>query len=397
MVTEERARIILASWLHGDHPEDIKAISPDVFPEPYGSVARDIRSGHDVSGLISKHGVRTVTGILGDYRPVIYQVIMTDLLRDEMLATIPVRATPDELARHADKYRRYWQDVPKAVDIPEAYWDELVERQGREAVGTGIAIVDELTDGIRPGSLTIVGARPSVGKSAFTLQAAVNVARKLRKVLFLPLEMTAAETVDRIVLRFGTDLSYSDLRSGRLSEDKRMAVNTVIDYLYDLRDYFRIYEGVRDLDRIKALVKDEKPDLIVIDQLSQIQAGDDRATIRERYVEVTRELKALALSEKVAIWLPVQMNRESSKSGTVSIDYLKESGSIEEDADIVLLLSNSKDEDGNPERTQAGRYVKLEVAKNRQGKCGSDKLEFIGPRFTFRSVYRGDEIGGENG
>lgn len=391
VVSEERGRVILSSWLHGEHLEDVKAISPDAFPEPYRSVARDIRSGHDVSGLISKHGVRTVTEILGDYRPAIYQVVMTDLLRDEMLATIPVSATPDELARHADKYRRYWQDVPKPVDIPETYWDEIGERRNREAVGTGIAVVDRLTDGIRPGSLTIVGARPSVGKSAFTLQVAMNVARKLRKVLFIPLEMTAAETIDRIVLRYGTDLDYADLRSGKLTDEKRNAVNTVIEYLYDLRDYFKIYEGVRDLEKIHALIKDEKPDLVVIDQLSQITTKDDRATIRERYVEVTRQLKAIALQEKTAIWLPVQMNRESSKTGTVSIDYLKESGSIEEDADIVLLLSNVKDEEGNFQRTAYGRLVQIRVAKNRQGECGSEQLDFIGQRFTFRSVYQGEE------
>lgn len=388
MVSEDRARIVLASWIHGDAYEDIKVIPANIFPDPYDKIAKDLRKGSNEVDLIRAHGVRLVTGILGEYMPTVYKAIVSEILQTEMYRTIPENATPKQLAEHAAKFARYWQDAPKAVNIAEAYWDELAERQNSEAVGTGIVLVDNLTDGIRPGSLTIVGARPSVGKSAFTLQVAVNVARKKKdKVLFLPLEMTAAETVDRIMLRYGTDLDYSDLRSGKLSEDKRRAVNTVIDYLYDIRDYFKIYEGVRDLERIRALIEDEKPDLVVIDQLSQIQAGDERATIRERYVQVTRELKALALSEKTSIWLPVQMNRESSKSGTVSIDYLKESGSIEEDADIVLLLSNEKDEEGNPMRTETGRMVKLEVAKNRQGRCGSERLEFIGPRFTFRSVY----------
>lgn len=387
MVSEDRARIVLASWIHGDAYEDIKVIPANIFPNPYDKIAKDLRKGSNEVDLIRAHGVRLVTGILSEYMPTVYKAIVSEILQTEMYRTIPENATPKQLAEHAAKFARYWQDAPKAVNIAEAYWDELAERQNREAVSTGIVLVDNLTDGIRPGSLTIVGARPSVGKSAFTLQVALNVARKRKKVLFLPLEMTAAETVDRIVLRFGEGLTYSDLRSGQLDEAKRESVNIWIDYLYDLREYFKIYEGVRDLERIRALIEDEKPDLVIIDQLSQIQTNDERATIRERYVEVTRELKALALSEKTSIWLPVQMNRESSKSGTVSIDYLKESGSIEEDADIVLLLSNEKDEEGNPMRTETGRMVKLEVAKNRQGRCGSERLEFIGPRFTFRSVY----------
>ena len=390
VVSEERARVILSSWLHGEHLEDIKVVPPETFPEPLDQVARDVRKGHDVASLIRRHKLRTVSDILAEYRPAIYEAVMTGVLCEEMVLNIPANPTPKMLADHAEKYARYWQDVPKPVDIPETYWDEIGERRNREAVGTGIAVVDRLTDGIRPGSLTIVGARPSVGKSAFTLQVAMNVARKLRKVLFIPLEMTAAETIDRIVLRYGTDLDYADLRSGKLTDEKRNAVNTVIEYLYELQDYFKIYEGVRDLERIHALIKDEKPDLVVIDQLSQITIKDDRATIRERYVEVTRQLKAIALQEKTAIWLPVQMNRESSKTGTVSIDYLKESGSIEEDADIVLLLSNVKDEEGNFQRTAYGRLVQIRVAKNRQGECGSEQLDFIGQRFTFRSVYEGE-------
>lgn len=394
MITFEQARVILATWIQEVPADDIKLVPPNIFPEPFDKIALEIRKGATVEDLIRGHNGKIVSEILRDYRPEIYKVIMNIVLKDEMMRTVPEHPTPDELAAHAAKYSRQWQKPMKPVDIAAMYWDELGDRQSREAVSTGIAIVDNLTDGIRPGALTIVGARPSVGKSAFALQVAVHVARKKKRVLFLPLEMTAAETVDRIVLRYGTGLDYSDLRSGRLDDGKRNAVNTVIDWLYDIRDHFRIYEGVRQLKQIRRLIQDEKPDLIVIDQLSQIQTDDSRATIRERYVEVTRALKAIALEERTAIWLPVQMNRESSKTGTVTIDYLKESGSIEEDADIVILLSNAKDDKGETLRTQSGRMVRLEVAKNRQGKCGSEDIEFIGSRFTFRSVTRERDIGG---
>lgn len=394
MMTDVQARTILATWIHEAPAEDIKLIPAENFPEPYDKIAREIRNGATDEDLIRGFKGKIVANILADHHPEIYKAVMSIVLKDEMMRTLPEHPTPDELADHAKKYARYWQRGMVPVDIASAYWDELGDRKKREAVGTGIAVVDNLTDGIRPGALTIVGARPSVGKSAFALNVAVNVARKGKRVIFLPLEMTAAETVDRIVLRFGTGLEYADLRSGDLDEGKKNAVNTVIDFLYDLRNEFRIFEGVRKLDQIRALIQNEHPDLIVIDQLSQIQTNDERATIRERYVEVTRGLKAIALEERVAIWLPVQMNRESSKTGTVTIDYLKESGSIEEDADIVLLLSNAKDDKGETIRTESGRMVHLEVAKNRQGRCGGEDIEFIGSRFMFRSVAREQDVGG---
>ena len=212
------------------------------------------------------------------------------------------------------------------------------------------------------------------------------MAQKGNKVLFLPLEMSAAETVDRIVMRYSKHgLTYSDLRRGSPEGDRWTSVNETVDIIYRLRENFIVYENVREIDAIEELVSREKPDLIVIDQLSQIRTGNEYRTVREQYVEVTRRLKAMALKEDVAVWLPCQMNRESSKTGAVSIDYLKESGSIEEDADIVLILSNKKDEDGNYVTSMDGREVTLEIAKNRQGRCGRESLTFIGPRFTFRS------------
>lgn len=383
---EEHGRIILSSWIRGEHLDDVKLIPVKSFPTPLDAIAKDVRGGHDLEDLIKRHGPRLIADLIADYYPTIYRTIMMTLLKGEMMRTIPTDASPSELKTHAEKFERYWSEPIKPMDVAVDYWDELAERKKRETVHTGIAILDRKTDGVRPGGLTIVGARPSVGKSAFALQVAVNVAKKGKKVLFLPLEMTASEIIDRIVLRFGKGIEARSVRTGKMTSEEQSAVSEVIEQVYQMRDRFKIYEGARQMSQIRSLIEDEEPDLIVIDQLSQIRTDDDSQTIRERYVEITRSLKAIALETKTAVWLPVQMNRESSKTGATTIDYLKESGSIEEDADVVLILSNEKDEQGRNAMTEAGRVVKIELAKNRQGETGEDLLEFIGPRFTFRNL-----------
>lgn len=392
MYSDELCKIILSAWIHEEHLEDAKLLPISNFVEPYDAMAKEIRSnGVDLSKLLKRFSARVVTDVLSNWSPELYQQSVKDLLREEMARTIPNNPTPKQLKEHADKFERYWHERPKATDLVENYLNALGDRGNEQRIDSGIKMLDDLTYGIHKGQLTIIGARPSVGKSAFTLQVAFNVARTKSKVLFFPLEMSAEETVDRIVMRFGEGIDQEAVRTGHLDADQMNSVNAVLDKVYEYRNYFKVYENVRELDNIRAIVQEEKPDVIVIDQLSQIRNGDDFRTIREKYVEITRSLKAMALQEDVAIWLPCQMNRESSKSDLVSIDYLKESGSIEEDADIVIILSNEKDSDGKYVTTPFGRIVKIELAKNRQGACGNGKLHYIGSRFKFESIPDGFE------
>lgn len=390
MFSNNDAQVIISTWLKGEHLEDIKLIPVDNFPTPYDLMAKHIRNnGNDLDKLYKTFKAKDVVEVLRENTSGAYGLAVHSVLKNEMQRTIPSNPSPEELINHATKYQRYWVEKPKPADLTSKYVDALEKRTKEEQILTGVIELDKLTYGIHKGQLTIVGARPSVGKSAFTLQVAFDVARKGGKVLFLPLEMSAEETVDRIVLRFGQGLDQEMLRTGKLEEKQRNEVFKVLDKIYEMKDRFSVYENVRELEAIKILIQEEKPDLVVIDQLSQIRNGDDFKTIREKYVEITRTLKAIALEEDVAIWLPCQMNRESSKSNLTSIDYLKESGSIEEDADIVIILSNVKDEEGNYKKDEKGRFVRMEIAKNRQGACGIDELYFVGTRFWFQNQVKG--------
>lgn len=390
MFSNNDAQVIISAWLRGEHKEDIKLIPVDNFPAPYDQMAKHIRNhGSDLDSLYKNFKAGDIVDVLRENTTGAYRLAVHSVLKNEMQRTLPSNPSPEELISHAEKYQRYWTEQPKPADLTSKYVDALEKRTQEEQIHTGLIELDKLTYGIHKGQLTIVGARPSVGKSAFTLQVGFDVARKGHKVLFLPLEMSAEETVDRIVLRFGKGIDQEALRTGKLEGEQKSRVFEVLDKIYELRDNFKVYENVRELDDIKLLIQVERPDLVVIDQLSQIRNGDEFKTIREKYVEITRTLKAIALEEDVAIWLPCQMNRESSKSNLTSIDYLKESGSIEEDADIVIILSNVKDEDGNYKSDEGGRFVRMELAKNRQGACGIDELYFVGTRFWFQNQVQG--------
>ena len=365
-----------------------------MFDQPYKQIANSVRAGRPLIEIQQEHGVKTIVDILTHYAPTLYEVNMRLILQVEMHKNLPGwSATPNELAQHVAKYQRDWDSKPTPADAPTVYLDELFERSTEEFVSTGIALIDNRVGSIGKGRLTVIGARPSVGKSAFTLQVAFDVARKGKKVLYLPLEMTTAETIDRVVLRFSESVTGYDLKRGRLDDLKRREMMDVLETVSSLQDkeQFLIYEGVNQISRIRHLIDDLKPDMVVIDQLSQIQpksAQIANKSVRERYVEITRELKEIALSERTAIWLPVQMNRESSKSGMVSIDYLKESGSIEEDADIVILLANAKDEQGEPVTDGDGRILDIEIAKNRMGACGKEQIRFNPRRFRFENLVQ---------
>lgn len=388
-IGREHAAVILGAWLQGEHLEDNKLIPYQSFPEPYDAVAKDLQNGAKLDAIVKRHGAKFIVEINQSYSPVLYQTSVGSYLTERMHETIPPHASPSEVKAHADKYARYWTDAPEPVPLAENYLKAYDERSKTEPAQTGINALDGITNGIYPGQLTVVGARPSTGKSAFCLQVALHVARQGKKVLFLPLEMTAAETIDRVIMRVA-HFDYKDLIRGRLERDQYAELAKVLDWVEDMSDRFKVYENVRELEAIEELIRRERPDLIVIDQLSQIRTAQQFGTTRERYTDITRRLKAIALEENTAVWLPCQMNRESSKTGTVTIDYLKESGSIEEDADVVIILANDKNDDGRTFGDKASRVVTMQVAKNRQGATRDGiELNFYAPRFTFTSIQSG--------
>ena len=218
---------------------------------------------------------------------------------------------------------------------------------------TGIkALDDTLRGGLRDGQSIVIGGRPGAGKSVLMVQIGANVAEQGSGVLIVSLEMMKEELIDRL--------------------------SRTIDFdrLHQLPLYF--IDSTSDLGTIQSLVRVAcrryKIGLIVIDYLQLMEVPGNKHDSRERQIAtISRRLKRMALDLQKPVIVGSQLNRESTKKGKPTLADLRESGSIEQDADIVLLLSASDD----------GPETLLQVAKQRGGGTGEITLKLDGPKFFF--------------
>jgi replicative DNA helicase len=265
-----------------------------------------------------------------------------------------------------------------------AYMEELDKRSERKPIGTGLTGLDDLLGGFRPGELTTIAARPGVGKSAFCLAVADNAVAQGKKVLFFALEMASAELYDRITVRW-SDISSKKLRQGSKyfsdKESKEM-VMLLDSKLKSFSDNVWIENTIANVDLFKAIIQNEKPDLVIIDQLSCLRTSKPMQ-IRERYCYCTTLLKRISVELNVAVLLAAQIGRSGEGKKPTMAD-LKESSSIEEDSDNVILVS-LKDDD---EEENIERKINCELAKHRQGGTGFIKLIFVSNKVRFYEVTK---------
>lgn len=251
---------------------------------------------------------------------------------------------------------------------------QSTEPKSRKAIQTGIPILDNVIGGFRPGQLIILAARPSVGKSALASQFAVEAAKEKHRVLFVSLEMTALETVARL-LAMELNFDTQGILNGELASHQVKAALKLADNYESIPLLIEDRRGM-NIERLASIIRSttakEKLDMVVIDYLGLI-VGDRRKPRWESITEVSNQLKTLAQTEKVPILALCQLNRDS-EGETPKLSHLRDSGSIEQDADIVLLLHRDRFE----------TETELIIAKNRNGAVGKLQLEFNAERFEFR-------------
>ena len=258
------------------------------------------------------------------------------------------------------------------------FYARLVGGEVQPVVTSGFPRLDRALC-IAGGKLIVIGARPSVGKSALLLHLAMNALDAGRRVLLVSLEMGVDEVIGRMTARQSgvpvqaiSTHSLSETQLGRVVEGfsllpgDRFSICTTARTAQDVR---------REALRMRA---DGGLDLIVVDYLQLLDAGRKTSNRAEAVGVVTRALKSLAMELKIPILTASQLNRASERNDAPRLSDLRESGSIEQDADAVLLL-HAANEKENPERD-------LTLAKNRQGRCGGFKLLFSGEKMLFTEV-----------
>lgn len=382
---------IIAGWVLGKNLKDMDRIQDADFQE-LAHVSAAIRKCGSEPYKVSQEAGIPITELMtmtGEYTDYYYQRAVGEVMdykARSYLANITSDVPIFEIKETLGKFEEAEMiHLPSpATNLCANYFDELDRRANQEIVNTGIKGLDNMLCGIRRQELISVGARPSVGKSAFALQIATEVAQQGEKVLYFPLEMSTNATVERVLLRY-IDIPQYKLRRGDVDWSK---INLYADRVHKLEKTgnFLIFEAVNDFNVIAALVRKHKPYMIVIDQLEQMRCSGERfADKRSRFSYMTNQLKRLSMVENVAVMLCCQVRRNGTSEPTM--DLLKESGSIEEDSDSIILLHRIPDEEMMSTGWDANRrpmLIKLE--KQRNGVTGTVNSIFIASKFTFYGV-----------
>lgn len=249
---------------------------------------------------------------------------------------------------------------------------------------------NKFTLGLQPSDLLIIAARPSMGKTAFALNLALNVARNETKphVAFFSLEMG----VDQLVMRLLSCQAQVDnfrMRQGLLNPSEWEKIHFAVNTLQSVNIYFDDSGTVSVTDlrsKCRKLKQDEKLDLVVVDYLQLLSGSKHNQTNRVQEVsEISRVLKETARELKVPVVALSQLSRgiESRENKKPVMSDLRESGSIEQDADIVLFLYR---EDYYDKNTLRKNHVDMNIAKNRSGTIGDFELLFNKNMSTFSNV-----------
>jgi replicative DNA helicase len=282
--------------------------------------------------------------------------------------------------------------------------DYLYQRENQGAVTgvpTGFDDLDERTSGFQPGDLIIVAGRPSMGKTAFSLNIAENVALDTKlPVAVFSMEMGATQLATRMIGSVGR-LDQHRMRNGNLEDDDWVRLTTALGKLNDAPIYIDEGAGLSSFDvraRARRLHRQcGKLGLIVVDYL-QLMAGTSGRASENRATEISeisRSLKSLAKELDVPVVALSQLNRsvEQRPDKRPVMSDLRESGAIEQDADLILFIY--RDEVYNPDSEDKGT-AEIIIAKQRNGPIGRVRLTFLGQHTRFENFVSGNAHMGDD-
>jgi replicative DNA helicase len=296
-----------------------------------------------------------------------------------------------EIAEAGSRGKQGFFSMPQLLTEVVERIDMLYNRDNSSdvtGVPTGYADLDEMTSGFQPGDLVIVAGRPSMGKTAFSLNIAENVALDTGlPVAVFSMEMGAAQLVMRLIGSVGR-LDQHRLRTGRLLDEDWQRLTAAVGRLNDAPMHIDETPALNSLEvraRARRLHRQYgKLGLIVLDYLqlmSSTSQGENRAT---EISEISRGLKALAKELNVPVVALSQLNRslEQRPNKRPIMSDLRESGAIEQDADVILFIY--RDEVYNPDSPDKGT-AEIIIGKQRNGPIGTVKLTFRGENTRFEN------------
>jgi replicative DNA helicase len=261
---------------------------------------------------------------------------------------------------------------------------------GLSGLPSGFYDLDSLTQGFQKSDLIILAGRPSTGKTAFGLNIGLNLIKRFKlPVLFFSFEMSKEQMMYRL-LSMETNISQIRLKSGKLNQDDWVKINKMIKILSKF-PFFIDDTSDLSVQDIRAKIKSvyfeqNKIGLVIIDYLQLIQNSKGKNENRvQELSQITRSLKAIAREFNIPIIALSQLNRsvENRVDQKPILSDLRESGSIEQDADLVLMLYNNPSNNLKSSDDSKFHLIELIIAKQRNGPIGMVNLNFDKTRTKF--------------
>lgn len=283
-------------------------------------------------------------------------------------------------ARGKAGFQSLKQILPAAVDRID-----LLHQSGGDITGipSGFTEFDKLTAGLQPGDLVIVAGRPSMGKTTFAVNMAENAAigAQVPTAIF-SMEMPSEQLAFRMISSLGR-VDQTHLRTGKFPDEDWSRINTAVQLMSDAPIYIDDSPGLSPTEiraRARRLKREANLGLIVIDYLQLMQVHGNTENRATEISEISRSLKALAKELRVPVIALSQLNRsvEQRQDKRPVMSDLRESGAIEQDADLIIFIY--REEVYKPDTPRKG-IADISIAKQRNGPIGDFPLTFVG-RFT---------------
>ena len=276
------------------------------------------------------------------------------------------------------------QLLPGVIDQIDEWHNNPDKLRG---LPTGFADFDKLTGGLRPGDLVIVAGRPSMGKTTLAVNmaeyAAVHPATRASVAIF-SMEMPSEQVITRMLASIG-GVALSSLRSGKISDDDWVRITSATSQLSEAKIFVDEAPALNPTElraRTRRIKREHGLDLVVVDYLQLMQVPGTQENRATEIAEISRGLKALAKEMQVPVIALSQLNRavEQREHKRPVMSDLRESGAIEQEADMILLIYREEVYDRNT--TKKG-IAEIDLVKHRNGEIGTFLLTFQGQYTRF--------------
>ncbi len=289
--------------------------------------------------------------------------------------------------------------IGEVMRTTQEHLERLAKNQAEiTGIATGFYDFDKLTSGLHENELIIIAARPAMGKTAFGLNIAINSAINSKKpVAIFNMEMSAEQLALRMIASVG-GIDMNKLKTGKLEHNDWKKVNEAMSQLGETDIYLEDSSGIT-VSEIRAKCRrlatsDKGLGLVIIDYLQLINGSARYAGNRQQEVaEISRSLKTMAMELKIPVIALAQLSRsvELRENKRPIMSDLRESGSIEQDADIVAFLYRDDYYNKPKEKTNVS-LTELIIGKHRNGSTGTIELVFEGNMSNFRNFAKKEEV-----